>query len=49
MNEVYKQAQNGIYGWEGFATDPPTFDDAVKAIQNLPDSFKKEYQVLEYN
>ena len=50
MNEVYKQAQNGIYGWEGFATDPPpSFDDVVKAIQTLPDHFRKEYQVLEYN
>ena len=49
MNEVYKQAQNGIYGWGGFATDPPSFDDAATAIQTLPDHFKKEYKVIEYN
>ena len=33
----------------GFATDPPTFDDTATAIQTLPDHFKKEYKVLEYN
>ena len=44
-----KQAQNDIYGWGEFTTDPPTFDDAVKAIQSLPDNFKKEYWVLKYN
>ena len=36
MNEVYKQGEKAIYGWGGFSTDPPTFDDAVAAIQTLP-------------
>ena len=49
MNQVYKQAQNGIYGSGGFATDPPSFDDTASAIQTLPDHFKKGYKVLEYN
>ena len=30
----------------GFATDPPTFDDAATAIQTLPDHLKREYKVL---
>ena len=49
MNEVYKQAKNALYGWGGFSTDPPTFEDCVSAIQTLPDNLRKQYQVLEYH
>ena len=49
MNEVYKQAKNAVFGWGGFNVDPPTFEDAVSAIQTLPDSMRKHYKVLEYN
>ena len=45
MNEVYKQAEKGIYGWGGFTQEPPTFEDAVAAIQTLPDNFRKQHQV----
>ena len=36
----------GFMGGGGFATDPPTFEDAATAIQTLPDHFRKEIKVL---
>ena len=33
-------------GWGGFELPPPTYEDVIKAINNMPPRFKGEKKVL---